>query len=89
MAGRDLLNKLADAGEEAIGKLSEAPGADRLMGVLNNMRDRMDEMQRKLRGIDALETRVAELERRLSAMEGKPESLPPPSSATTGVESTG
>jgi hypothetical protein len=70
MAGRDLLTRLADAGEEAIGRLAEAPGADRLTGVANSMRDRVDELQKRVRGIDALETRIAELERRLAALEG-------------------
>jgi hypothetical protein len=70
MAGRDLLTRLADAGEEAIGRLADAPGADRLTGVANSMRDRVDELQKRVRGIDALETRIAEVERRLAALEG-------------------
>ncbi|MGH3103858.1 MAG: hypothetical protein ACRDN6_07170 [Gaiellaceae bacterium] len=71
MAGKDLLTRLADAGEEAIGRLAHAPGADQVMGVANSMRDRMDEMQKRIRGLDALETRVADLERRLDAAEGR------------------
>jgi hypothetical protein len=70
MAGKDLLSRLADAGEEAIGRLAEAPGAERLTGVANSMRDRIDELQKKVRGIDALEARVADVERRLAAVEG-------------------
>jgi hypothetical protein len=71
MERKDLLSRLADAGEEAIGRLSEAPGADRLAGVANAMRDRVDELQKKVRGLEALEARITELERRLAAVEGK------------------
>jgi outer membrane murein-binding lipoprotein Lpp len=71
VARRDLLSKLADAGEEAIGKLADAPGADRLAGVATSMRERVDDLQKKVRGIEALEARIAVLERRLDAMESK------------------
>jgi hypothetical protein len=70
MAGqpRDLLTMLTDRGEEAISKLADTPGADRLLGVAQTMRERLDEMQKKLRGIDALERRVAELERKVGEL---------------------
>ena len=65
---RDLLTMLADRGEEAIQRLSDAPGADRLLGAAQALRDRMDEMQKRIRGIDALEKRVAELEKKVEAL---------------------
>jgi hypothetical protein len=70
MAGqpRDLLSMLADRGEEAIQKLSDTPGADRLLGAAQSMRERLDELQKKVRGIDALERRVTTLERRLDEL---------------------
>ena len=77
MAGKDILTRLADAGEDAIARLSDAPGADRMLGAVNTLRDRTDEMQRRLRGVDELEKRVAELERRLDALA--------PKSATTAA----
>jgi TolA-binding protein len=67
---KDLLTMLADRGEEAIQRLSDAPGADRLLGAAQALRDRMDEMQKRIRGIDALEKRVAKLEKRLNEMSG-------------------
>ena len=69
-AKRDLLTRLADAGEDAISRLQDAPGADRLLGVANSMRDRVDELQKKVRGIDELEKRIAELEQRVEALSG-------------------
>jgi hypothetical protein len=65
---KDLLTMLADRGEEAIQRLSDAPGADRLLGAAQALRDRMDEMQKRVRGIDALERRVEELEKRVEAL---------------------
>jgi hypothetical protein len=68
---KSLVDRLADVGEEAIQRLSGAPGGDRLVGAVNNLRDRMDEMQRRLRGIDELEKRLTSVEQRLDKLEGK------------------
>ena len=68
---KNVLTRLADVGEEAIQRLSGAPGGDRLVGVVNTLRNRMDEMQRRLRGIDELEQRVTSVEQRLDKLEGK------------------
>ena len=65
---KDLLTMLADRGEEAIQRLADAPGADRLLGAAQTMRDRLDELQKRVRGIDALERRVAALEKRVDAL---------------------
>lgn len=67
---KDLLSRLADAGEEAIQRLGDVPGADRITGAMNTMRDRMDEMQKRLRGLDALEKRLTALEKRVESMGG-------------------
>jgi predicted transcriptional regulator len=65
---KDLLTMLADRGEEAIQRLADAPGADRVLGAAQALRDRLDEMQKRLRGIDVLEKRVAELEKRVDEL---------------------
>ena len=69
---KDLLTMLADRGEEAIQRLADAPGAERVLGAAQALRDRLDEMQKRVRGIDALERRVAELEKRVEALSKKP-----------------
>lgn len=72
MAGsnqKDLLSRLADAGEEALHKVAEMPGATRLVEVTNTLRARTDEIQKRLRGLDALETRVVKLEQRIAKLE--------------------
>ena len=66
----DLLSKLTDAGEEAINRLHDAPGADRLLAVATNMRDRVDELTKKVRGIDAMEKWLRDLERQVEKLSG-------------------
>jgi len=68
---KNLVNRLADVGEEAIQRLGGAPGGERLVGMVNNLRERMDETQRRLRGIDDLEKRLSSVEQRLDKLEGK------------------
>ena len=68
MAGarrNDLFGKLADLSEEAMQRLSDAPGGERLLGALNAMRERVDELQKRVRGLEDLEKRLAALERKV------------------------
>jgi hypothetical protein len=67
---RDLLSRLADAGEEAIQRLGEVPGGDRVTGAVTSLRDRVDEMQKRVRGIDELERRLTALEKRVDSIAG-------------------
>ena len=66
---KDILTRVADLGEEALQKLPNFPGADKLTDVVNQSRTRLDEMQKRLRGLDVLEKRVDALERRLAKLE--------------------
>jgi hypothetical protein len=68
---RNLVERLADVGEEAIQRIGTAPGADRLLGAVNTMRDRVDDLQRRMRGVEALEKRLVSVENRLDKLEGK------------------
>jgi hypothetical protein len=69
---KDLLSRFADAGEEAFQFISAAPGADRVLGsalgVLHNMRDQIDTLSRRVRGIENLEQRVVKLEREVAKL---------------------
>lgn len=67
-AEKDLVARLADAGEEALQRLSELPGGKRAVTALNELRSRVDELTKKVRGIDALEARIAKLEKELAAL---------------------
>jgi hypothetical protein len=70
----DLLGRLADLSEEAIQRLSDAPGADRVLGALNTMRDRVDELQKRVRGLEDLERRLAAVERKVDKLSKGPTS---------------
>jgi hypothetical protein len=71
---RTFVDRLADAGEEAIQRLGNAPGGDRLVGAVNALRERVDDMQKNMRAITTIEKRLDAIERRLDKLEGKPTS---------------
>jgi predicted nuclease with TOPRIM domain len=82
---KDLLSRFADLGEEAMQRLADVPGAHRLVEMTNQSRQRLDEMQKRLRGLDVLEQRVNELEKRLEALEKKPATRKPAAAAKTAT----
>ena len=63
---KHLVSRLTDAGEEALQRIAELPGGQRALGALNDMRSRVDDMAKKVRGIDALEARIAKLEKQVA-----------------------
>ena len=69
---KDLLTQMRDFSSDALNKLSDVPGGSKLVDFVHDTRNRLEEMQKKVRGIDALEQRVAELERQLAELEKKP-----------------
>lgn len=73
---KDLVARLADAGEEALAKIAELPGGSRALGAFNDLRARVDDLSRKVRGIDALEARVAKLEKQVAELKRAPKATP-------------
>jgi len=63
---KDIFSRVQDLGTEALHKLADVPGGSKLVDMANETRTRLDDMQKKLRGLDALEKRVAKLERDLA-----------------------
>jgi len=74
---KDILARVQDLGEEALHKLAEAPGGAKLLEMANQSRTRLDEMQKRLRGLDVLEERVDALERKLDALTKQPPASKP------------
>jgi len=65
---KDLMTRLADAGEEALQRLADLPGGQRALTAANDLRTRVDDLAKKVRGIDALEARVVKLEKELATL---------------------
>jgi len=65
---KDLLARLADAGEEALSRLASSPGMERVTGAVTNLKDQVDALASKVRGMDALEKRIEDLERKVERL---------------------
>lgn len=65
---KDVLTRLADAGEEALSRLASSPGMDRVTGAVTNLRDQVDALASKVRGMEKLEKRVEDLERQVERL---------------------
>ena len=65
---KDLLARLTDLSEGAIQRISEAPGAEKAYQALKALGDRVDDLQRRMRGFEELEKRLTALEKRVDAM---------------------
>ena len=85
---KDIITRLADAGEDAINRLADLPGGTRLVDAVHALRVRMDEMQKKVRGIDELERRVAALEEQVATLTTASKSRParPSASSTSSAK---
>ncbi len=68
---KDFAARLADAGGEAMQKLSDLPMGKALVDGAQQLRERLDELATRIRAIDPLEKRITALEKRLEALEKK------------------
>lgn len=69
---KDFASRLADAGGDAMQKLSDLPMGKALVDGAQQVRERLDELATRIRAIDPLERRVTALEERVAALENKP-----------------
>ena len=65
---QDIFTKLADRGEDVVGRLGDFPAAQRLLQSAGGLKERVDELQRRIRGLDALERRVTALEKKVDQL---------------------
>ena len=63
------LSSLSSFSEDLLGKASKNPAVTRFVQSANELRERVDDLSKRLRGLDALEQRVAELEARVAKLE--------------------
>jgi hypothetical protein len=85
---KDILTRLADRGEQVVGRITDLPGAKTIMDTTTSLGKRLDEVQKHLRSIDPLEKRVTALEKRLDKVEGKSSTKRAPAKRTTKTAST-
>lgn len=87
---KDVLHRLADSGEEALQKfIADLPGGSKVVGAANSLFARVDELSKRVRSLDPLEKRVAELEHRLDALAStKPKAKPAARRTTARKTST-
>jgi DNA repair exonuclease SbcCD ATPase subunit len=64
----DVIARLAGKGEEAIKRLADLPGGHRALEAFNDLKARVDDLSKRMRGLDALEKRVTKLEKDLAAL---------------------
>ena len=76
----DVIGRLAARGEDALSRLAELPGGTKALRAFNDLRQRVDELSRKMRGVDELERRVARLEKELAAIKRAQKPAPKPRS---------
>ena len=86
-ANKDILTRLADRGEQVVGRITDLPGAKAIMDSTTSLGKRLDEVQKRLRSIDPLEKRVTAVEKRLDKLEGKSPAKRAPAKRTTKTAS--
>jgi hypothetical protein len=87
---KDLLGKLAGLSEDAIQRLAEVPGAERAVTAINLLRERTDDLQRRVRGLEGLEQRIEALERKVDKLsKGSESSVRTTAKKTTTTKSSG
>jgi hypothetical protein len=66
---KSTLDRLTTLGEDVLGKASQNPNLSRVVQGATQLRDRVDELQKRVRGLEGLERRLAEVEGRLAKLE--------------------
>ena len=67
-ADDDVIARLAGKGEQAIHRLADLPGGTKALQMFNELRTRVDDLSKRMRGVDELEQRVTKLEKELAAL---------------------
>ena len=64
------LDRLASLGEEVLGKAAHSPTASRMLQSAMQLKDRVDDLTKRVRGLEAMEKRIDQLEKRVAKLEG-------------------
>ncbi len=69
MTTKNPLDRLANLGEELIGKAAQNPAAAKASQGAMQMKDRVDDLSKRVRGLEAMEKRIDKLEKRIAKPE--------------------
>jgi TolA-binding protein len=67
---KSTIDRLTSLGEDVIGKASQYPTANRVLQGAMQMKERVDDLSKRVRGLEAMEKQIAELEKRIAKLEG-------------------
>jgi TolA-binding protein len=67
---RNPIAQLASLGEEVLDKASQNPTTARVVNAAVQLKERVDDLAKRVRGLEALEQRLAQLEGRVEQLEG-------------------
>ena len=67
---KSTIDRLTSLGEDVIGKASQYPTANRVLQGAMQMKERVDDLSKRVRGLEAMEKQIAELEKRIGKLEG-------------------
>jgi hypothetical protein len=67
---RSPIDRLTSLGEEVLGKASQNPTAHRVLQSAMQLKDRVDDLSKRVRGLEAMEKQIAQLEKRVAKLEG-------------------
>jgi hypothetical protein len=70
MTRKTILSQVAALSEDALGKLAQNPTTARFVQSAMELRERVDDLTRRVRGLEALEQRIEVLEQRVDALGG-------------------
>jgi hypothetical protein len=65
---RDVIGRLAARGDEALQRISGLPGGTLALKTFNDLRTRVDDLGKRVRGVEALEARIASLEKDVATL---------------------
>jgi TolA-binding protein len=67
-APKKVIEKLQDAGQEAIAKVVDTPAVGRVVGGATGMKERLDDLTLKVRGLEGIEKRLQDLEKKVEQL---------------------
>ena len=79
------LDRLASLGEEVLGKAAHNPAASRVLQGAMQLKERVDELTKRVRGLEGMEKRLADVEARLAKLEKPPRKKPAPKAENPGT----